>query len=244
VIELSALETTVSPSREQVLLGLLDTQEEQDRGRVQNREPDKQEIQRAIQPRDRGFRPIPAGPIQCAIGVALVAMHTQVPAALVHPGIEEALAPGVGFSAFSALNLHDSGGDRNRSVDVHLHGLGGDLLLLGVVALTLARNSFLLAAIVVDEDNRVVEDLRQRPGSPVLWAWFHSFSRATIFPRMLASLLSCPADSGLAVQTRTTHTQISLMPESASARYRAQVKAANSYPVAAVGPSSQAMKSL
>ncbi len=80
--------------------------------------------------------------------------------ALVQPGVDEALPARVGFPAFYSLHAQHPAGDGDVSVDVHFQGFGCDLLLLRIAGFYAGEEFFLglNAAVVIDQNNGVVED--------------------------------------------------------------------------------------
>lgn len=85
---------------------------------------------------------------------------------LVQPGVDKALPARVGFASFYSLDAQNSACDSDVSVDVHFQGFRRDLLLLRVGRLHAGEEFFLGldAAVVIDQDNGIVEDGVECPG--------------------------------------------------------------------------------
>src|SRR5690242_17224260 len=78
----------------------------------------------------------------------------------VNPSVNKSLPADVGLSGFDALGSKYSGGDCSIAEDVDVHRFGRDLLLLGVGFLYACQKGCfgLLAAVIVNQHNLIVED--------------------------------------------------------------------------------------
>src|SRR5882762_5729303 len=82
---------------------------------------------------------------------------------IINPGINKALPPHVGLSSFDSLCSEHPGCDGSSSEHTHTHGLGRDLLLLGLRWLHGGEKFCfgLNRAVIVNQHNLIVEDIDQ-----------------------------------------------------------------------------------